>query len=70
MRRIRKRLLRHRYLVTLDNGDAFTGVLLDADAEFFVLTQVHMIGPDSELVPVDGELVLPRARVLYAQKGG
>jgi hypothetical protein len=70
MRRIRKRMIRHRYLFTLDDQSAFSGVLMDADDEFYVLRQVRSYTSDGEPIPVDGELVIERHRVLYAQLEG
>lgn len=68
MRRIRKRMLRRRYLITLDNQEAFSGVLLDADSEFYELTQVRALTREGDAVPVDGTLILERSRILYAQE--
>lgn len=68
MRRIRGKMLRKRYLFTLDNTECFTGVLLDSDKEYYELVQVRTLTPDGTAIPVDGTLILERSRVLYAQE--
>jgi hypothetical protein len=67
MRRIRKNLLRYAYVFTLANGETFSGVLEDADDEFFVLQRVCTFTQDQWL-PVDGRLILERSRVMYLQR--
>lgn len=66
--RLSRRILRHRYLVTLDNGEAFSGVLLARSGEHYELGKVKQLSPEGEFIPVDGTLLLERSRVLYAQK--
>lgn len=65
--RLLKDRLREVFVVTLDNGEAFSGLLYAVDARSVVLRQVELIEGTTRQ-PVDGELVLPRARVLYLQK--
>lgn len=67
-RSVQKRMLRQRYLFTLDTGEAFAGVLLKRDRKTFLLVQAEAIQEDGSGVPLDTELVLFRSRVLYAQK--
>lgn len=67
MRRIRKRLLRYGYVFTLANGETFSGVLEDADSEYYILQRVRTLTHD-EWLPVDGRLILERSRVLYIQR--
>lgn len=66
--RLSRRILRHRYLVTLDNGEAFSGILLAKSRDHYELGKVKQLNPDGEFMPVDGTLLLERPRVLYAQK--
>jgi hypothetical protein len=67
MRRIRKKLLRDAYVFTLANGETFSGVLEDADNEYYVLQRVRTFAQEQWL-PVDGRLILERSRVLYLQR--
>lgn len=67
MRRIRKKLLRYAYVFTLANGETFSGVLEDADSEFYILQRVRTLTQD-QWMPVDGRLILERSRVLYLQR--
>lgn len=66
MRRIRKRLLRQSYVFTLANGETFSGILEEADSEYYVLQRVRTLTQD-QWVPVDGKLILKHAQVLYIQ---
>lgn len=67
MRKIRNRLLRHTYLITLVDGTAFSGVLDEADREYYVLLNVKLLQNDGLSVDVDNKLILERAKVLYVQ---
>lgn len=61
--------LRRRVIVTLKSGEAFGGVLFDADEVAWVLREAAAIGAGehrSNLV-VDGELVVLVADVAYVQ---
>lgn len=66
-KKVRRSLLRHRYCFTLTNNQAFTGIVLEADSEFFVLVDARIIDKDGVGHPVDNQIVLDRAKVLYAQ---
>lgn len=65
------RLLRSRlhevFIVTLDDATAFRGLLYAADDRSLVLRDAQLVSGDGP-TPVDGEVVLPRARVLYLQR--
>ncbi len=68
-----RHIYRHRrlkaVLVTLDNGDAFRGVLFDIDADAVVLRNAAQFHPsndsDKQFVVADGEIVIPAGRVAY-----
>lgn len=68
MPRIWRRMLRKQYLVTLDTGEAFRGVLEEADRKSMVLQQVTYLKSDGSELPVDGRMILDRTRVAYAQE--
>lgn len=67
-RRLLKKITRRRFLLTLDNGEAFSAVVYDVDADFYELRSVRAVDRDGEAVPVDGTLIIERSRVLYAQE--
>lgn len=62
--------LRERVIVTLKSGDAFGGVLWEADAQVWVLREAVAIGvgENRSNVGVDGELVLIARDIAYAQR--
>jgi small nuclear ribonucleoprotein (snRNP)-like protein len=69
----RDRLVRDRVredvIVTMRSGEAFRGVLHDADGRSFVLRDAKALTDASARpVPVDGELVLDRAQIEYMQR--
>lgn len=70
MRRSRliRRVLRERFVVTLAGGQTFEGILRDADDKHVVLVDAAPVDGGAERRPVDGELFLPVAQVLYMQR--
>jgi len=69
VRRLLRERLRHRVVVTLKTGEAFSGVLYAADAEVLILRDAEAIGVGerrSNLV-VDGEVLILRGDVSYMQ---
>lgn len=71
----RDRLVRHRMrarvIVTMKSGEAFSGVLIDADGRSFILRDAKaLVDSNARPVPVDGELVLDRSQVDYMQRPG
>lgn len=68
-RAVRSRL-RTRLIVTLKSGDAFDGVLWEADGRVWVLRQAnaHGAGGQGEDLTVDGEVLLMVADIQYAQR--
>lgn len=70
MKRTVRRRLRSRMVVTLKTGESFDGVLVEADAEAWVLVQAKALaaGVKNEDLSVDGEILLLTADIAYAQK--
>ena len=68
-RRVLRSRLRRRVLVTLKAGDAFDGVLVDADAQSLVLRNASQVGVVNRgtPVPVDGEVLVLLEDVAYLQ---
>lgn len=70
--RIVQALLRHRFIVTTIDDQAWDGVLMEADERSLVLRDALAIvrKPDGavERTPADGEVLLPRNRVAYIQR--
>jgi small nuclear ribonucleoprotein (snRNP)-like protein len=69
----RDRLVRSRLrddlIVTMRSGEAFRGVLVEADARSLVLRNAKALTDSSPRpVPVDGELILDREQVDYMQR--
>lgn len=67
---IRRRLVRDRVLVTTTAGEAFAGVLLEADDRHLVLVDAAQVAPNGDRIQVDGQLWLPTVTVAYLQKPG
>lgn len=68
MPRIWRRMIRGTFLVTLDTGDAFRGVMDTADRRSMILQQCTYLKPDGSELPVDGRMILDRTRVAYIQE--
>ncbi len=70
----RDRLLRdrihERFVVTLTDGAAFTGLLSELDERVVRLVDAATLGPNRQQIPVDGELFIERARIAYLQRPG
>ena len=67
---IRRRLVRDRVLVTMAAGEAFEGVLLEADDRHLVLVDAAQVTTTGDRVQADGQLWLPVSNVAYLQKTG
>lgn len=61
-----RKLVRHKVVVTLDTGDAFSGILWASRREVLVLRNAAQVVRGGT-VPADGEVVVPRDRVAYVQ---
>lgn len=70
MNRYLKSRLRSRVIVTLATGEAFDGVLWEADRDVWVLRETRALGGgrDGTTVGLDGEVVLLTDQILYAQR--
>lgn len=70
----RSRLLTERLaekvIVTLKSGDAFSGVLWDADDKCWVLRNAQALGAgkDGVPLPLDGEVIVLSSEILHAQR--
>ncbi len=53
--------------MTLTNGDAFDGLLIDADERTIRLGSVFAVGERTR-IQVDGEMFVPRLEVRYMQR--
>lgn len=58
--------LRRRVVVNLDTGDAFRGVLWARKGPLLVLRDVEAVIANGSM-PIDGEVVVERARVSFVQ---
>jgi len=67
--RLIRQHLRERFVVTLQGGESFEGLLIEADEKTIHLVEANALDGKSS-VPVDGALFLPRAQVSYLQKPG
>lgn len=67
--RIVKGHLRRAALVTTKTGDAYRGVLFDADSAVLILRNASALDPRQQTDPVnvDGELLVTWADVAYVQ---
>lgn len=67
--RLVRQALRDRFVATMRGGETFDGLLVDADAKTFRMTDAFAVDGRNR-VSVDGELFLPRSEVLYLQRPG
>jgi small nuclear ribonucleoprotein (snRNP)-like protein len=69
MKRVLRSRLRRKVIVTLKTGDAFQGLLFEADRQALVLREAVGVGagPAGAHVGVDGELLILLADVAYLQ---
>jgi hypothetical protein len=58
---------RERFLVTMVDDEAFSGVLLDWDEGHFVLADAESVAPTGDRLSIDHYLWLPRPRIKYMQ---
>lgn len=65
--RIMRRQVRRRVLVTLKDGQAFSGVLWVADRRLVVLKDAAMVVDGGQPVPIDGEVLLHREDISFVQ---
>lgn len=69
MKKLLRLRIRRRCIVTLKTGDAFSGVLYDADSEALVLREAEALGAGERRtnLVVDGEVLILRGDVSYVQ---
>lgn len=62
--------VREQLVVTLKSGEAFSGLLWEADDKVWVLRNAVAVGAaeDRSSLDVDGEVVLPAANIAFAQR--
>lgn len=65
--RVIRDLLRERFLVSLTDGSAIEGLLIDADKKTLRFADCFRVTP-SLREGVDGEVFIPRTNVIYMQK--
>ena len=63
----RRVLLRRRVVVNLTDGSCIEGVLYSDPGQLLVLKNATYLEPGAEPVPLDGDTVIERARVLFVQ---
>lgn len=70
--RLLRTALRERFVVTLDDGSAFDGLLDDVDEHSIRFLDAHSVptGNSEEPVSVDGWLYVDRLRIAYMQRPG
>lgn len=66
--RLLRRTIRTRYLVSVDSGEAFDGLLIDADERHVVLADVESVAGNGDRLRVDGQLWIPRLTITYMQR--
>lgn len=59
--------VRDRVLVNLDDGRAFDGILWAKRGPLLVLRDARLYEPSAASMPVDGDVVIERSRVIYIQ---
>lgn len=57
-----------RVLVSLDSGAAIDGLLIDKRGPLLVLSDATLLTPGGEPSPMDGQVYIERARVLFLQR--
>lgn len=68
--RLLQAALRDRFVVTMHDGDAFEGLLVEADDRVLILAQATSLSERGTRINVDGALYLERAKVAYLQRPG
>ena len=66
--RLLKSRLREVFIVTMDDGSAWRGLLYAVDDRTLALREAERLTPDAPGTPVDGELLLPRDQLAYLQR--
>lgn len=69
-RSVYRPLIAHQVLVVTDDGSSFTGTALRALGDLLVLTRASLLTERGPARPLDGEVVLDRARITFIQVQG
>lgn len=69
MKRLIRERLRRSVIVTMKDGQAFTGVLFAVDSESIILRNAEGVGMGERRtnLPVDGEVLILRGDIAYLQ---
>lgn len=62
------RLISERFVVTLDDGQTFAGLLRELDDRVICLVDASQLAPNGDRVLVDGQLYIERYRIAYMQR--
>lgn len=65
--RLVKAFLKDRFLVSLSDGTAIEGLLIDSDDKTVMLADCFRVTPQTR-IGVDGSVFIPRSNILYMQK--
>jgi small nuclear ribonucleoprotein (snRNP)-like protein len=60
--------LSERFVVTLDDGQTFLGLLRDIDDRVLVLVDASQLADNGDVLAVDGALYIERIRINYMQR--
>lgn len=69
--RVMRGLLRDRFIITMTDGQAWDGLLMEVDDRSVVIREAVALTTEGATVtrtPADGEVILPRGRVAYMQR--
>ena len=67
MNRAWKMLLGRRAVFNLQDGSAVDGVLWDSNKDFVVIKDAILHEKDIDPIPMDGEIVIERTKVMFYQ---
>lgn len=66
--RVVRGLIRLRFLITMDDGTAWDGVLVEADEKTLEIREAEHLTADGRRTKADGFIYLPRDSVAYMQR--
>ena len=69
-RHLYRPLIAHQVLVVTDTGESFTGTVLRALGDLLVLARASLLTERNPPRPLDGEVVIDRARITFIQVQG
>lgn len=63
-----RRLVFHRQVVVnLDDGTTISGVIFQQAGPLLLLKNAHLLASNADPVPLDGDVIVERARVVFIQ---